>query len=310
MMTSEPVILGPDATVAEALAHAREPDLPVSLAAMVYVCRQPLETPTGRLVGVRPHPAAAARAAVDAGRGRRRQGPRRAAARGDHRPGGGLPGDVQPGRGAGRRRRGPAAGRGDRRRPPRPHAPRELARPDRARSSREPAWLSRAATASTPRRRTSSRWSGGRRYDEDAFGVFAEQFARFMGTARFLAYMTAVRPDLGLLEPARARRPEVGRVPLHLPDPDAQPAGVVRRAADPARPEPAGAAGQGHRRAGPPGQHPGARRHGVPRPRGGLAADGRRRGRHPRLPALGAAFAAGRDRRALRRLAAPLATRS
>ena len=52
MMTSEPVILGPDATVAEALAHAREPDLPVSLAAMVYVCRQPLETPTGRLVGV------------------------------------------------------------------------------------------------------------------------------------------------------------------------------------------------------------------------------------------------------------------
>lgn len=27
-------------------------------------------------------------------------------------------------------------------------------------------------------------------YDADAFGVFAEQFARFMGTARFLIYMT------------------------------------------------------------------------------------------------------------------------
>jgi uncharacterized membrane protein len=27
-------------------------------------------------------------------------------------------------------------------------------------------------------------------YDSDTFGVFAEQFARFMGTARFLAYMT------------------------------------------------------------------------------------------------------------------------
>jgi len=27
-------------------------------------------------------------------------------------------------------------------------------------------------------------------YDADAFGVFAEQFARFMGTATFLAYMT------------------------------------------------------------------------------------------------------------------------
>lgn len=27
-------------------------------------------------------------------------------------------------------------------------------------------------------------------YDADAFGVFAEQFARFMGTAKFLIYMT------------------------------------------------------------------------------------------------------------------------
>ena len=27
-------------------------------------------------------------------------------------------------------------------------------------------------------------------YDADAFGIFAEQFARFMGTARFLLYMT------------------------------------------------------------------------------------------------------------------------
>lgn len=51
MMTPEPVILGPDATVAEALAHVRNPDLPVSLAAMVFVCRQPLETPTGKLLG-------------------------------------------------------------------------------------------------------------------------------------------------------------------------------------------------------------------------------------------------------------------
>ena len=51
MMTSEPVILGPDATVADALALVRNPDLPVALAAMVYVCRQPLETPTGKLLG-------------------------------------------------------------------------------------------------------------------------------------------------------------------------------------------------------------------------------------------------------------------
>ena len=52
MMTPEPVILGTDATVADALAHVRNPDLTPSLAALVYVCRPPLETPTGRLIGV------------------------------------------------------------------------------------------------------------------------------------------------------------------------------------------------------------------------------------------------------------------
>ena len=52
MMTPEPVILPPDATIADALAHVRNPDLPVSLAAMVYVCRQPLEPPTGKFLGV------------------------------------------------------------------------------------------------------------------------------------------------------------------------------------------------------------------------------------------------------------------
>jgi Mg/Co/Ni transporter MgtE len=52
MMTPDPVVLGPDATIADALAQIRQVELPVSLAAMVYVCRQPLETPTGRLLGV------------------------------------------------------------------------------------------------------------------------------------------------------------------------------------------------------------------------------------------------------------------
>ncbi|MEC9051708.1 MAG: CBS domain-containing protein, partial [Actinomycetota bacterium] len=52
MMTPEPVILGPDATVADALAHVRNPDLTPSLASQVYVCRQPLEAPTGTFLGV------------------------------------------------------------------------------------------------------------------------------------------------------------------------------------------------------------------------------------------------------------------
>jgi CBS domain-containing protein len=51
LMTPEPVILAPNATVAEALARVRDPNIPVPLAAAVFVCRPPLETPTGRYVG-------------------------------------------------------------------------------------------------------------------------------------------------------------------------------------------------------------------------------------------------------------------
>ncbi|MGZ6791936.1 MAG: magnesium transporter MgtE N-terminal domain-containing protein [Mycobacteriales bacterium] len=51
LMTSEPVILGPGTTIAEALARIRHQDLHPSLAAQVYVVRPPFETPTGRYLG-------------------------------------------------------------------------------------------------------------------------------------------------------------------------------------------------------------------------------------------------------------------
>jgi CBS domain-containing protein len=51
LMTTEPVILLPDATVAEALALVRNPDLSPAIAAQVFVVRPPQATPTGRFLG-------------------------------------------------------------------------------------------------------------------------------------------------------------------------------------------------------------------------------------------------------------------
>ena len=51
LMTSDPVVLAPDTTVAEALARVRDPDLTPALASLVFVVRPPTATPTGRYLG-------------------------------------------------------------------------------------------------------------------------------------------------------------------------------------------------------------------------------------------------------------------
>ncbi|MCU1345641.1 MAG: hypothetical protein JWL70_1907, partial [Acidimicrobiia bacterium] len=52
LMIPDPIVLGPTTTVAEALAHIREPEHSSALAAQVYVTQPPWETPTGRYLGV------------------------------------------------------------------------------------------------------------------------------------------------------------------------------------------------------------------------------------------------------------------
>lgn len=54
LMTSDPVVLTPDTSVAEALARVRDPDLTAALSSMVFVARPPTATPTGRYLGCIP----------------------------------------------------------------------------------------------------------------------------------------------------------------------------------------------------------------------------------------------------------------
>ena len=52
LMTPDPIILAPSTTVAEALAHIRNPEWLVSLAAQVFVTQPPYVVPTGKYLGV------------------------------------------------------------------------------------------------------------------------------------------------------------------------------------------------------------------------------------------------------------------
>jgi CBS domain-containing protein len=51
LMTSQPLIVTPDMPVAAVLAQIRDPEMPVTSAAQVFVCEPPMMTPTGRFLG-------------------------------------------------------------------------------------------------------------------------------------------------------------------------------------------------------------------------------------------------------------------
>lgn len=52
MMTTEPLIVAPETTVAHCLAMISREAVHAALASTVHVCRSPLETPTGKLLGI------------------------------------------------------------------------------------------------------------------------------------------------------------------------------------------------------------------------------------------------------------------
>jgi len=52
LMTTEPILVGPEASVATCLALVRKQELAPALASMVFVVRPPLEVPTGRYIGL------------------------------------------------------------------------------------------------------------------------------------------------------------------------------------------------------------------------------------------------------------------
>ena len=238
LMNPEPVVLGTDATVADALAAVRNEEITPAMAALAFICRSPLDTPTGRYLGavhiqrlLREPPSVLAAGLIDPDitpltpQSNIAQVSRYFATYDlvcapvvDARP--------------------PTDWCGDRGRRPRSHPAQRLAR-----SAAGPPghggerWLGRIGWTFLGAEVT---WLPRMRMDQDAFGSFAESFARWMGTAQFLIWMTVLIIAWVVLEPRHARGSGSRSVPVPVPDPGAVAAGLIRSSPHPASAEPPG----------------------------------------------------------------------
>ena len=195
LMTPEPIVLTPDATIAEALARVRNPDLTPALAAMVFVCRPPSATPTGRYLGcvhiqrlLREPPFELVAGALDTELAR--LPPDAVADRGDP-----LLRHLQPGVRPGRRRRRTTCSA---RSPSTTCWTTCCRRLARRLAGREPADVAGGGPPMPEplgrRRDSTSRARQPRGFrcsiDPEAFGRFSERLARFLGTGKFLFWQT------------------------------------------------------------------------------------------------------------------------
>ena len=278
LMTSQPLIVTPDTSVAEVLARIRQPGLPVTAAAQVYVCEPPMVTPTGRYLGsvgfqrlLRRAPATLVGTCVEESS---------VFVRPD------LPESELAARLAAYNLVSVAVCDDDGRLLGAvtvddvldhllPAGWREDEEADMARLS-----LRRSASGPICRCRADPRrWGPG--MTPTPSGGSSEAIARFLGTGRFLFGRRCSWSPGSSLNTHRPH-PALGPVSVHPAQPGLLDPGGLRRTADPAGPEPAGRPGPGQHRPRPRGSGADPGRHRVPGPRAGRGPAGAvRRGHHP-----------------------------
>ena len=186
-------MLGPTATVAEALAQIRDPDWVVSIAAQVFVCQPPFQAPDRQVPRYRPRPAPAARSRRAWSCGHCVSNDPVVAPDATDRAVAELLASYDMLAVAVCDASRPAARRGHGRRRARPPARHRRGANAAARTDQTTDRVARHGEAPRrPHRPAGERARLGVGYDPDAFGRFAESIARYLGTARFLVWQSCV----------------------------------------------------------------------------------------------------------------------